>query len=406
MNENPEDQENHLREVVKTHKGKNPTTGLVAKWVKANKINGLLEDTDQGVLERRVKAQWMLEKYKLIDCKKLINAALPMKFTLENKAKEERDLFKEIFHENMVESQEMSTKLEELNQEIENELILSDKKRPVQREMVETRPVPIMTKFSDPTVINFNDCYQVYQTQEDKRPYEIEKLERALFRSPAKEGQLTPRSPANHLSFYDNKNSFSTRLHYALGPTPYKDLRPDIAEEDESKMIFGKVEELEKMVIDEIDVSEERTQMIDLLSDFKALLKRYKENSSLQHLKVKLKSDQKRREELSQQNGLLKSSRYHPETNRHATSIKKLHLDNFSNHSYSKTQSEAEIYVQRDPLQTLNSNRGLGQQFQRGHQVSRVLSNAHLSSLQQPRSIDVSVLRNHNFSVDVISAFQ
>lgn len=389
-------QEKDLKDALKSHQGKTPTKAAVAKWVKSSRVEGAVSGSNDALIEKRVKAQHVLEKHKLVECKALLKAELGIVPTLSCMAAEEKALYKEIFLNDMVESQELSKPLKTIEENIENESPTNEKMRPSAQEHYgfskKTTLFETPQTVERPSVI-INDNVSTVPG------YDIVKVERVLFRA---DSNATPGSPRSmdDLGYCDDHSSFITKTDNHLR----QDTTPP-AKEDGPQQIAKTVSHLEFLIKNEIDICEERTKMVELLDSFKGLLRNYHENSKLELLRSHMKAQEERREDCVSVERPVREAYPESGLDKLVSGIKRIRVETPETFKVIQDRG-SDLYRKREPLQHLPTN------FSPYHPISylpqtvtRTVISSQKPRLDQPRSIDISVLKKHNFSVDLISAF-
>ena len=403
MHESSENAEKKLDDVVKSHKGKQPTEGLVAKWIKANGICGSIGDADENMLGRRVKAQMILEKHKLIDCKKLTNAALGFKPTLVNKLKEEKALYKEIFGDELIESQELSKPLPEIEENAKDENWTTEKKRPPERDFSLQFQLSKHDTLKDSSYGNLPEPSVNLETETNETRYDQRRVERVLFQSTSKNGSISPRTPIGNNLNQKKTNQAIDRSRNEVSTYANEEYDFDIVKSDGTRTILKKILELEQLVKQEIDISEERTVMSGLLESFKFQLKKYKENSSWEMLQAKVKHERKQKDFISGRDERKLNKAPYIGLEKLVSGIKRVKRE--SSPSLCRSRSPAQVET-RNPLKPISFNKGGFQAAIKQKSLHKTLASKYCKKLVQQKSIDLAVLRNHNFSVDPISTFQ
>jgi hypothetical protein len=406
MDLNPDEGEKGLRDAIRTHKGKNPNAGIVSKWIKANGISGAVCGSNDSVIERRAKAQFILEKYKLIDCRTMLKASLTIKPTLNSMAEEEKALYKEIFMNDMLESQELSKPLKSIEETNEPECNTNEKLRQSSSEIKCDVNLSKKTSSLDTPNVEENNLAGNFEKRKQLHTCEMVKVERVLFRSPSKETPNSPLSIEDLGSIDENKSSFVINAHEKGERKPHKDEATPVINKDGQQEIFDTLVHLEYLIKNELDICEERTKMSELLDSFKVLLKNYQENSKLELLRSQMKTQEVRRDDCNSCERTLCGLMPELGCDKLVSGIKRLRMETPEHFRASQYEEGPELFRKREPLQHIHSN------FSPYYPISYFPQTVHRTIIssqkvrqEMPKSIDISVLKKHNFSVDLISAF-
>jgi len=389
--------ESALKSSIRAHNGKLPQAGTLLKWVKADQENqGGLQNLSRKSLISRVKRQNILEKAKLIDCRRLLQCELYLpKLIGQNDRLDERSLYKEIFEVEMQVSKDEECKsLKTIEENIENEF--TTEKKPQHRELILDNPTHkfVSEKHKIEAAPSTDHLQSVYSPEEEDEEgqsrsiYEISKIERALFRSKSKERSGSP-------------HEYRPLLGNAPG-TSVEQERRRLAHACPINEIRTRACELERMVRNEIDLCEERSAMTGLLTAFKQLLSKYEEQQNLTPPIRNSARDSHRR---------LLAPREAPDSSNSKQPY--LAIDSYmatktapaQQHVHLRAISGFDIYKKRQPLQLINSNTKPAPPSQ-SSLLRAYASGGNRFQEESAECIDLSVLRNHNFSVDLISAFQ
>lgn len=394
----PEDlhDENDLKGVLRKHKGKSPSKSSVANWIKTKGLDGAVSGTNESIIERRVKAQYLLEKHKLMDCKSLLQAKLGLTPSLNKIADEEKALYKEIYLNDMLESQELSKPLKTIEENIENESP-NEKTRPSGQEHFGFSKKS--TLFESPEKAE-RSSIAINELAGQNQGCEVIKVERVLFRA---DSQMTNQSPKSmdDLAFCDdNQSSFVTKTE-----RPFKQENTPIPKVDGPQEIADAIDKLEFLVKNEIDICEERTQMVELLDSFKRLLKNYQDNSKLELLRSQMKAQDQRREQCISIERPPKDQYVEVGFDKLVSGIKRIRMETPETFKLVHDPGN-ELYRKREPLQHLPTNFSPYLPISYAPQtIHRTIITSQKPRPEPPQSIDLNVLKKHNFSVDLISAF-
>lgn len=386
-----------LREALKSHHGKTPTKGIVAKWVRANKVEGAVSGSNDALIERRVRAQHVLEKQKLVDCKALLKAELGITPSLSALAEEEKALYKEIFMNDMLESQEISKPLKTIEENIENESPINEKTKPSGQDQFAFSKKT--TLFETPQAVE-RPSTKTSDNNSLLKACEVVKVERVLFGTDTNVTPCSPRSMEDIANHEDNLSSYAPKTE----KQPVSSITP-MAKEDGQQQIANTLSKLEFLVKNEIDICEERTRMVETIDTFKQLLRNYQENSKLELLRSQMKSQDHGR------NDCISIERPHREVfpendlGKLVSGIKRIRVE--TPETFKTLQDRgSDLYRKREPLQHLPTNFSPYQPISIFPQpVHHTVIVSSQKPRMEPRSIDISVLKKHNFSVDLISAF-
>ena len=173
-----------IKAVIKTHQGKMPSKDLIIKWIRGYKSEGFL-DLDKQELSKKARLQNVLERMKLIDCRQALGCHLNVKTVPEADRLEEKQLYKQIFETEMQVSIDDAKSLKTIEENFENEWMTTEKKQPPNRDTVqhEYSQADHDKRESYKILINGEE----EEDKQNKSIYEINKIERALFRSRSKD---------------------------------------------------------------------------------------------------------------------------------------------------------------------------------------------------------------------------
>jgi len=355
-----------------------------------------------------VQKQSLLEKHRMLDIRKVLNCQLNFQGRIVGHSTNcEKALYKEVFG---------------------SELQLSNEDGGVNLGVIEENCDEVFTTEKKKTSKDF--CFDNFSSKKLEKPevftitvtpenenreaakvstQEIHKIERALFRSKSKDRSNSPKFSEYKPLLRDQPNHYrSLACNEGQGLTnetsqPRRILKSD-TKYDPIHEIKTRLNDLETLVKNEISNGDPKKEMQSLLADFRSVLARYEDPPSTDKSLPGKKSCTRSKREIHstrERSNLLKEKNL-------------LGLDRLlsgrkaTSPIHSRAHSEFDVYKKRFPLQQLSSNRPPDSEAQTSAQRATHNKN-HTSAYKNRESqdcIDLTVLKNHNFSVDLISAFQ
>lgn len=388
---------------------KKPSAAALLRWLRDDRLEVFDEfDYDKEAIAQKVQKQSLLEKHRMLDIRKVLNCQLNFQGRLAGPSPStEKALYKEVFGSELQLSNEDGGENLGVIEEHCDDVFTTEKKRQPGREfcfdsLSAKKPAQAEVVVVTATPENEQQEAAKVSTQE------IHKIERALFRSKSKDRSNSPKFSEYKPLLRDQHAHYrSLACNEGLGfacdtSQPRRGLKSD-SKYDPVHEIKIRLTDLETLVKNEISAGQPKQEMQLLLSDFRSALARYEDPPSLEkslpgkkcgtRSKREFQSTRERSNLLKEKN-LLGLDRLL--SGRKATSP--LH---------SRANSEFDVYKKRFPLQQLNSNRAPEAEPQAP--ALRAANKNHTSAYKNREShdcIDLTVLKNHNFSVDLISAFQ